>query len=96
MEIYGTARTLSHFQKLCTPATATCGRGERQPPCVQWMASVRVNLLNDQGIPSAKRDSKDAGPLPKILHPKEPLFQEVANVKHPMCNGGLRSGKTPL
>ncbi|GFV77164.1 hypothetical protein TNCV_7161, partial [Trichonephila clavipes] len=50
----GTAQTQSHYQKLCTPATTICGSVERQPPRVQWMASARESLLNDQGNPSAK------------------------------------------
>ncbi|GFU38015.1 uncharacterized protein NPIL_365171 [Nephila pilipes] len=28
-----------------------------------------------------------AVPLPKIVHPKQPLFADVANVNQPKCNG---------
>ncbi|GFY49057.1 hypothetical protein TNIN_441021 [Trichonephila inaurata madagascariensis] len=43
-----------------------------------------------------KRDSANAVPIPKIAHPKQPLFTEVANVSHPECNGWPQLGKPPL
>ncbi|GFY40735.1 hypothetical protein TNIN_292841 [Trichonephila inaurata madagascariensis] len=90
-------RERSPTTKNCAPqTTAICGSGERQPPRVQWMTSARGSLLSDQGIPSAKRDSANAVPLPKIVHPKQPLFAEVANVSHPECNGWPPLGEASL
>ncbi|GFV39322.1 hypothetical protein TNCV_1230241 [Trichonephila clavipes] len=72
--------------KNCAPqASAICGSGERQPPRVQWMASARGSLPCDQGIPNASW--RERSPTTKIVHPKQPLFVEVANVNHPECNG---------
>ncbi|KAF8781772.1 hypothetical protein HNY73_012137 [Argiope bruennichi] len=43
-----------------------------------------------------KRTARTQSQLPKIVHPKQPRFADVANVNPPKCNGGSLLGGASL